>query len=44
MPEEIIIFAIEVQDVTTFSEKCTPEVEQVIPKVVEMVARELVSL
>ncbi len=41
IPKEIIIFAIEVQDVTTFSEKCTPQVEQAIPKVVEMVAGEV---
>ena len=41
IPKEIVIFAIEVQDVTTFSEKCTPEVEKAIPKAVEAVAREL---
>jgi hydrogenase maturation protease len=43
MPKEIIIFAVEVQEVTVFSESCTPEVERVIPKVVEMVASELVG-
>lgn len=41
MPKEIVIFAIEVQDVINFGEKCTPEVERVIPKVVEMVAEEV---
>ncbi len=41
MPREIIIFAIEVQDVTTFGESCTPQVEQAIPRAVQMVAREL---
>ena len=41
MPREIVIFAIEVQDVTNFSEKCTPQVEQVIPQVAEMVAEEV---
>jgi len=41
MPQEIVIYAIEVEDVRTFSEKCTPQVERVIPKVVEMVAGEL---
>ena len=41
MPREIVIFAIEVQDVTTFSESCTPRVERAIPKVVEMVAEEV---
>lgn len=41
LPREIIIFAIEVEDVTTFSEECTPAVLKAIPKCVEMVAREL---
>jgi hydrogenase maturation protease len=41
MPKEIVIFAIEVQDVVTFSESCTPEVERAIPEVVEMVAEEV---
>ena len=44
MPREIVILAIEVQDVTTFSESCTPEVERAIPRVVEMVAREVERL
>jgi len=43
MPKEIVIFAIEVQDVINFGEKCTPEVEQAIPKAVEMVAEEVES-
>lgn len=41
MPEEIIIFAVEVQEVTTFSESLTPQVERAIPKVVKTVAREV---
>ena len=41
LPQQIIIFAIEVVDVTTFSEKCTPEVEQAIPLAVSMIAEEL---
>jgi len=41
LPREIIIFAIEVRDVTTFGESCTPEVERAIPKAVRRVAREL---
>jgi hydrogenase maturation protease len=36
MPQEITIFAVEAKDITTFSEKCTPEVEQAIPEVVMM--------
>jgi hydrogenase maturation protease len=41
LPREIIFFAIEVQDVTTFSESCTPAVEKAIPACVAMVIREL---
>jgi len=41
LPQQIIILAIEVVDVTTFSEKCTPEVEKAIPLAVSMIAKEL---
>ena len=41
LPQQIVIIAIEVVDVTTFSEKCTPDVERAIPMVVSMVAEEL---
>ena len=41
MPQKITIFAVEAKDITTFSEKCTPAVEQAIPKVVKMVLQEL---
>ena len=41
MPRKITIFAVEAKDITTFSEKCTPEVEQAIPKLVNMVLQEL---
>jgi hydrogenase maturation protease len=41
MPREITVFAIEAKDIASFSEKCTPEVEQAIPEVVEMVLAEL---
>jgi hydrogenase maturation protease len=41
MPQEITVFAVEAKDITSFSEKCTPEVEQVIPEVVKMVLEEL---
>lgn len=33
VPDEIIIFAIEIGDNTTYSEKCSPEVERAIPEV-----------
>jgi len=41
MPQEITIFAVEAEDITTFSEKCTPKVVQAIPKVVKMVLEDL---
>lgn len=41
LPKEIAILAIEVADVTTFSQDLTPEVKQAIPKVVELVFREI---
>ena len=43
LPQQIIIFAIEVVDVTTFSEECTPKVDKAIPLAVRMVAKELDS-
>jgi hydrogenase maturation protease len=41
LPEKVIIFAIEVADVDTFSEECTPEVKQAIPQVIELILQEL---
>ena len=41
VPREIVIFAIEVEDVTTWSENCTPCVERAIQVVARMVTREL---
>lgn len=41
LPTDIDIIAIEVEDITTFGEKCTPDVETAIQTVVEMVMLEL---
>lgn len=41
LPRQIVVFAIEVADVSIFSEECTPEVERAIPVCVEMIIREL---
>jgi len=41
LPQQIVIFAIEVADVSTFSEECTPKVKKAIPKCVEMVIEEI---
>ena len=41
IPKEIIIFAIEVKDTTSFSEMMNPEIERVVPEVIEMVLKEL---
>jgi len=39
VPEEIRIYAIEVEDNQTFSETCTPSVEEAIPRIVEEIAQ-----
>jgi len=41
LPQQIVIFAIEVKNVASFSEECTPEVERAIPVVTRMVMKEL---
>jgi hydrogenase maturation protease len=41
LPRQITIFAIEVKDVTSFSEECTPEVMNTIPACVRMICEEL---
>jgi len=41
LPRQIIIFAIQVADVSTFSEECTPEVRRAIPVCVEIIIQEL---
>ena len=41
MPQQIIIYAVEVRDVSSFSEECSPEVKRAIPACVEMVIEEL---
>jgi hydrogenase maturation protease len=41
LPKEIVIFAIEVSDVSNFSEACTPKVKKAIPKCVGMVLKEI---
>ena len=41
LPCEIVIFAVEARDVTTFSEECTPDVRRAIPICADMVIAEL---
>jgi hydrogenase maturation protease len=41
LPPQITIWAIEADDVETFSENLTPEVERAVPKVVEGVMRQI---
>ncbi len=43
VPREVVIYAVEVSDVTTFREGCTPEVERAIPQASDMVIRELLG-
>ena len=42
LPQQIVIFAIEVENVTTYSEECTPKVRDAIPICVEMVIEEII--
>ena len=41
LPPKIVIFAVEVENVCSFGEECTPEVMSAIPSCVAMVIREL---
>lgn len=41
LPDETVIFAVEVADVTPLREGCTPEVEEAIPKAVSLVLHEI---
>jgi hydrogenase maturation protease len=41
--EAITIWAVEVEDVTTFGETCTPRVQAAIPRVAQMVHHEVIS-
>lgn len=43
MPQEVIIFGIQVEDTSTFSEDCTPQVCDAIEIAAEMVVNELKS-
>lgn len=40
LPTDLVIFAIEVKDVLTFSEMLTPEIEAIVPQVCQMVLKE----
>lgn len=41
MPRDVIVFAVSAQEVTEITEKMTPEVAQAVPRVVDMVLKEL---
>lgn len=43
VPQEVVILAVEAADVTTFSEECTPAVKRAIPRLAEMVMKEIGS-
>lgn len=40
VPEKIVIYAIEVEEIETFSEKCTEKVESAIPKITKKIIAE----
>ena len=44
VPKEIIIYGIEAQDVYTFSESCTPEIEKSLPDVADAIVQEAMQL
>lgn len=44
IPNQIEIFAIEIEDNTSFSEECTEKVKASIPKVVEAIIREIMAI
>ena len=37
IPEDIYIIAVEAKDITTISDKCTPEVEQAMPATINLI-------
>ena len=41
MSRGVVIFAIEAEDVITFSEDCTPRVKEAIPRVEDLVLKEV---
>ncbi|OGO25376.1 MAG: hypothetical protein A2144_09465 [Chloroflexi bacterium RBG_16_50_9] len=43
LPEQFTIFAIEVEDITSFSEECTPEVMKAVAVCADMIIKELNS-
>ncbi len=43
IPNEIIIYGIEADDITTFRCKCTPEVEVAIPRLVKLIQRDIME-
>ena len=44
MPREVIVFAVEVADTTTFLEGCTPDVERAVPEVASLVLQDLENM
>ncbi|MFP3974593.1 MAG: hydrogenase maturation protease [Dehalococcoidia bacterium] len=41
LPEEVIIFAVEVGDIISFSQELTPQVEEAVPRVIELILQEV---
>ena len=39
IPEDITIIAVEAEDITTISDKCTPQVEKAVPEVVQLIKK-----
>lgn len=43
MPREVVFFAVEAEDLVNVSERLTPKVEKALPRIVELVRKELHS-
>lgn len=37
IPEDIMVIAVEAEDITTISDKCTPKVEKAIPGIIQLI-------
>ncbi len=44
MPEKIVLYTVEVENVLTFSEKLSPKVEATVPKIVNLIMREIKNI
>lgn len=41
LPEDIVIYAMEIKDNTTFAEECTPQIKKKIPELIQKIKEEI---